>query len=111
MDWRRLSKRLLLSDGKITAREAEILREEVWADGRVTKDELEFLQEVRREARFFVSEEFDALFFDILRRLVLVDGTITDDEARWLRRVVFSDHTATEAETKFLKRLQRDASA
>lgn len=110
MNWMRLAKRLLLVDGTISAPETRILKEEVVASGQpASKEVLGFLQEVRREG-LLNSADFDAFFLEQLRGVVLADGAITDEEARWLRSVLYDDDgEITDLESAFLEQLKRDA--
>jgi hypothetical protein len=110
MNWKRLAKRLILRDGAISHYEAQIVEEETLADGRVDRDELAFLQEVRRGARQ-VAPEFDEFFFRVLKRIVLADGVISEAEAQWLRGIILADGQVTEPEAKFLAELRKEATA
>ena len=108
MNWQRLAKRLILRDGEISSFEARILEEETLADGRVDREELAFLQSLRRQARQ-IAPEFDQFFFRVLKRIVLADGVITDAEAKWLRDIIWADGQVTAAETRFLRELKKEA--
>lgn len=50
-EWRKVAKAFALADGHITQREVEILRAQVLADGAVSKSELDFLLELKAEAK------------------------------------------------------------
>jgi len=108
MNWRRLAKRLILRDQTISSFEAQILEEEIVADGKVDRQELEFLQDLRRSARQ-VAAEFDQFFFRILKKLVLADGVISDAEATWLRGIILADGQVSAPEARFLRELRNEA--
>ena len=48
-DWRKLAKALALADGRIDTRETAIIKNEIWADGKLDKSELEFLLDLEPE--------------------------------------------------------------
>lgn len=108
MNWHRLAKNLMLRDGQIHEREADILKREILADHVVNKEEAEFLVELRRAASG-VHPEFDRFFLAVLKKIVLTDGKVSDAEARWLRKVLFSHAPMTGLETRFLDELRREA--
>lgn len=108
MDWKRLAKRLILADQRISEVEAKILIEEVLSDKTVDRAELEFLGDVRREA-LVIDPEFDTFFFRLVKRAVLLNGTVADAEARWLRSTFFADRQVSAAERAFLEDVRREA--
>ncbi len=50
-EWRKVAKAFALADGHITQKEVEILREQILVDGAVSKSEMDFLQEIKTEAK------------------------------------------------------------
>ena len=50
-EWRKVAKAFALADGHIAQKEVEILRREVLGDGAVSKSELDFLLEIKAEAK------------------------------------------------------------
>ncbi len=59
-DWRNVAKALALTDGHVSEREVEILRKAIFADAKVSKSELQFLKELKQEAKTAV-KSLDAL--------------------------------------------------
>ncbi len=108
MDWPAFAKKLILADQRVGELETAILRRAVLADGKVDREEVEFLVALKREA-VSVHPDFDRLLFDTLKRVGLADGVISDAEARWLRKTLFADRQATPAEVAFLTDLRRAA--
>ena len=49
-EWRKVAKAFALADGHITQKEVEILRQQLLADGAVSKSELDFLLEIKAGA-------------------------------------------------------------
>lgn len=50
-EWRKVAKAFALGDGHISIKEVEALRKELMADGDINKSELNFLLEVKAEAK------------------------------------------------------------
>lgn len=50
-EWRKVAKAFALADGHITQKEVEILRQQIFADGSVSKSEMDFLHELKAEAK------------------------------------------------------------
>ena len=104
-DWRKMAKAILLADGTIDEREVGVLRRELFADGRIDRTELEFLLEVRREAKSAVPN-FQRLLFEAIRSIILKDGSIDAAEADWLRSWIFADGKVDADEKHWLKELK-----
>ena len=64
-EWRKVAKAFALGDGHVSQQEVNILREHLFADGKISKSELDFLHEVKKEAKTSVK---------------LLDDLITDCE-------------------------------
>ena len=50
-EWRQVAKVCALGDGHISTKEVDILRKAILADGTANKSELEFLHEIKEEAK------------------------------------------------------------
>jgi hypothetical protein len=50
-EWRKVAKAFALADGHITQKEVEILREQILVDGAISKSEMDFLHEIKAEAK------------------------------------------------------------
>jgi hypothetical protein len=50
-EWRKVAKAAILADGHVSEKEVDILRTEIFADNKVSKSELEFLKEVKADAK------------------------------------------------------------
>ncbi|HPY39802.1 MAG TPA: hypothetical protein PLM98_04750 [Thiolinea sp.] len=50
-EWRKVAKGFALGDGHVSIKEVDMLRTLVLKDGDVSKSELEFLQEIKAEAK------------------------------------------------------------
>jgi hypothetical protein len=108
MNWPAFAKRLLLDDGRITQREAQLIKRAILADHVVDRAEVEFLVDLKRSARE-VHPDFDSFLFEVLRRAVLRDGVVSDAEARWLRGLFRADGKVSAEEAQFLRDLKQQA--
>jgi hypothetical protein len=107
-EWKKVARRALLSDGRIDLKETTIIREEIFADDRVDKSELEFLFSLRKEAESCV-QAFNDLFFAAVKKHMLSDGAISAAEAKWLRKMIFADGSIDEDEKKLMQALKQEA--
>ena len=108
MKWRAFAKKLLLNDGRIDAVEALFVRRAVAEDGKVDRVEVEFLLDLRRDAKF-VHPDFTRFLYKVLKRSVLRDGSIDAAEVEWLRKMIFGNFLAGPQELAFLEDLRREA--
>ena len=75
-DWRNMSMALIMADGTIGDDEIKVLRKELLADGKIDKDEVTFLVELRNSAqkkakakKVEVNPKFEKFFGDAVRLL------------------------------------------
>ena len=113
-DWRKVALSAFLADGVIDDTEVKILKKELWADGKIDKDEVEFLIDLRNLAqkkakKGKLKSAFEKLFFKAIEQNVLADGSIDAEEAHWLREMLFADKKIDANEKKFLGRLKKGA--
>lgn len=107
-DWKRLAKAAILADGRIDAREVEILRKELFAHHRVDREELEFLADLRHMTPFCV-RTFTEMFFEAVKQHVLLDGVIADKDVLWLRETLYADNRIDADEVALLRSLKEEA--
>jgi hypothetical protein len=108
MKWREFSKRLLLADGSIDEAEARLIKRAILEDKVVDQDEVEFLLELKRDAKA-VHPEFTRFLYAILKKAILKDGVISGGEVAWLRKLIFANLFAGPLEREFLTELAREA--
>lgn len=115
-NWRKLSVALVLADGTIDDDEVKVLKKELWADGEIDREEVEFLIELRNAAqkkakakKEEINAKFEQLFFKAIEENVLKDGQIDAQEAGWLRSMLFADGKIDANEKKFLAKLKKSA--
>jgi uncharacterized membrane protein YebE (DUF533 family) len=107
-DWRKLAKALALADGRIDTKEAEIIKHEIYSDGKIDRSEIEWLIDVRKSGGGSV-HVFDQLVFSAIKTAVLADGNIDAKEAKWLTKFIFADGKVDDGEKKFLADLRTSA--
>jgi hypothetical protein len=108
MNWPAFVKKLLLDNGRLNQREADLLKRAILADRAVDREEAAFLVDLKRSAEA-VHPDFDRFLFEVLRRVVLRDGVISDQEARWLRELIVRDGKLSPAEVVFVADLKKQA--
>lgn len=77
------------------------LREEIFADGKVTKEEVELLWGKKDELEE-ASAEFDSLFAEAVMAWLLDDGIIDKEEAQYIINKITEDDTIDDAELELL---------
>jgi polyhydroxyalkanoate synthesis regulator phasin len=50
-EWRKVAKAFALGDGHVSQDEVNVLREQLFADGKISKSEMDFLYEIKKEAK------------------------------------------------------------
>ena len=50
-EWRKVAKAFALGGGHISQDEVNILRQELFADGHISKSEMDFLHEIKKDAK------------------------------------------------------------
>lgn len=109
MKWPELAKALILARGTIDPGTTGILKEAILRDDAIERQEVDFLIALKKEATA-TSAEFDRLLFDVVKRVVLVDGVISDREAEWMESYLFKDRVLVpDSAIRFLQELKASA--
>ncbi len=98
----------ILTNGKIEGHEVESLRELISADGKIDREEAEFLIHLYRRTDQ-IAPAFEKFFYKVIKQHVLTDGTIGANKATWLRQMIFADGKVNEREKKLLCELKGEA--
>jgi hypothetical protein len=106
-DWKKTAKAFLLADGGIDDREVAVLRKELFADGRVDDVELDFLLELKRDAKRLVPA-FHFLVIDSLKSCCLAGEAIKPGSASLLRRWLLAGKVGY-VEKRYLEELRAAA--
>lgn len=88
----------------MTEEEVKALREEIFADGKVTKEELLDLWE-KKDAQEETTCEFDLLFAEAAMAWLLADGKIDEEEAQFLIDKINEDDDIDDAENELLEQI------
>jgi hypothetical protein len=115
-DWRKLALTLTLSDGVIDDSEVKVLKQELFNGGKIDKQDVNFLIELRGTAQkrakskgVTVNPAFEKLFFQAVEANAITKGKIDTPEARWLRSVLFADKRIDANKKRFLNKLKKTA--
>jgi hypothetical protein len=98
----------ILANGKIEGHEVESLRELISADGKIDRDEAEFLIHLYRRTDP-IAPAFEKFFFKVIKQHLLADVTIDSERAAWLRKLILIDGKVSEREKKLLRELRGEA--
>ncbi len=79
----------------------EALREEIFADGKVTKEEVLDLW-AKKDAQEETTAEFDSLFAEAVMAWLLADGKIDEEEAQFIISKINEDEDIDDAEDELL---------
>jgi hypothetical protein len=106
-DWKKTAKSFLLADGGIDDREVAVLRKELFADGKVDDIELDFLLELRRDAKRLVPA-FHFLVIDGIKSCCMTGDAIKPESVPQLRRWLMSGKVGY-VEKRYLEELRAAA--
>jgi uncharacterized tellurite resistance protein B-like protein len=103
-NFQRIAERVAVNGG-LEDQELGGLRRVVYADGKVNRQEADFLARLRQLMRHRTSA-FDQFFYRAVADHVLADGRLTDYEAAWLRQMVIADAKIDDGERQLLRQLK-----
>src|SRR5262249_43557760 len=96
--------------------EVKILKKELCPDGKVAKDEVKYLVDLRsayqKKAKAVgkkVSPDFEKFFFSAIEKNVLADGKVDGSDSVLLRKMIFADKMVDSGEKKLMTKLKRTA--
>src|SRR5437660_6975820 len=95
----------ILANGRVDGDELEVLRREVYADGKIDRPKADFLVELHKRVQH-KTPGFEHFFYQAIKDHVLTHGRIDAEEAAWLRRLLFTDGKIDDQERKFLHELK-----
>ena len=98
----------ILDTGKVDSRHLEVLRRELYADGKIDRREADFLAELHKRVQR-PNPAFEDFFYKAIKDHILADGRIDAEEAAWLRQLLFADGKIQDEERKFLHELKGQA--
>ena len=95
----------ILENGKVEGNEVELLRQVLYADGKIDTAEANFLVELHKKVQR-ISHAFEKFFYQAIKDYLLHDGKITAQETAWLRQMLMADGKIDEYEKKLLTGLR-----
>lgn len=98
----------VVANGRIEGHEIRLLRELLYADGKIDRDEADFLVGVHKRV-VNRSHQFQQFFYDTIKKHILEDGRITAEETEWIRQMIEHDERLEDEERKFLHQLKGEA--
>ena len=108
-NFRELMERIL-RNGRVEGAEIELLRRQLYADGKIDRREADFLAELYKRVEQ-VTPGFEKFFCQAIKDHILQDGRISAEEAAWLRQLLYADNRITDRERKLLRELRGEARA
>ena len=91
----------ILARGKVDSDHLEALHQSLYTSGAVSRQAADIMIELHKRVQH-PNPAFEHLFYRAIKDHVLVDGRIDAEEAAWLRQVLFADGTIKDEERKFL---------
>ena len=98
----------IMTTGKVDKAELEILRQALYAHGRIDRHGADFLVELHKRVQH-MTPAFDHLFYQAIKDHILAHGRIDTEESAWLRRMLFADGKIDDQERKLLHELKGEA--
>jgi uncharacterized tellurite resistance protein B-like protein len=98
----------VLANGRVEGHDLEVLRHALYADGKINRKEADFLVELYKRAQYH-THAFEQFYYRAIKDHVLANGRVSAGEAAWLREVLFADGTIADEERRFLRQLKGEA--
>jgi hypothetical protein len=98
----------ILATGKVDGPNLEVLRGQLYADGRIDRRGADFLVELHKRVQH-LTPAFEQFFYQAIKEHILAHGRIDAEDAAWLRRLLFADGKLKDEERKFLHELKGEA--
>jgi hypothetical protein len=98
----------ILANGRVDGPELETLRRQLYARGKIERREADFLAELHKRVQH-MTPAFEQFFYQAIKDHILVHGRIDAEEAAWLRRMLLADGKIKDEERKFLHELKGEA--
>jgi len=98
----------ILATGRVDGPELEVLRQQLYAGGKIERREADFLVELHKRVQHR-TPAFERFFYQAIKDHILAHGRIDAEEAAWLRRMLFADGKIDDEERKFLHELKGEA--
>src|SRR2546430_16038489 len=94
--------------GRVDGHELELLRQALYADGKIDRKEADFLVELHKRVQYR-TPAFEQFFYKAIKDHILADGRIRARETAWLEQMLFADDKLEDEERQFLRQLKGEA--
>ncbi len=98
----------IVATGKIDGDGLEVLRQHLYAGGKVDRQGADFLVELHKRVRHH-TPAFERFFYQGIKDHLLADGRIGPEGAAWVRQMLFADGKIDDRERKLLHELRGEA--
>jgi hypothetical protein len=98
----------ILANGRVDSAELEVLRRNLYGDGKIDRRHADFLVELHKRVQH-KTPAFEHFFYQAIKDHILAHGRIDAEEAAWLRRMLLADGRIDDHERKFLHELKGEA--
>src|SRR5438132_713912 len=98
----------IIANGRVDGHELEALCRLLYADGKISRKEADFLVELHKRVQYR-TPGFEQFFYKAIKDHILADGRISAEEAAWLRQMLFADNRIDDEERKLLHELKGEA--
>ncbi len=98
----------ILATSKLDGHHLEVLRREVYAEGKIDRRGADFLVELYKCVQHR-TPAFEQFFYQAIKDHILADDQIDAEESAWLREMLFADGKITDEERTFLHELRGEA--
>ena len=98
----------ILTNGRVDGPELEALRQQLYAVEEIDRQKADFLVELHKRVQH-MTPAFEQFFYQAIKDHILADGRIDAEESAWLRRVLLTDGKIKDEERKFLHELKGEA--
>src|SRR5947209_1364631 len=99
---------LVLRDGKVDGQDLEALRQQVYGNGKISRQKADFLVELHKRVQRR-TPAFEQFFYRAIKDHILAEGNIGREATDWLRQLLFTDGKILDEERKFLHELKGEA--
>ena len=98
----------ILATGKVDTPELEALGRQIYANGKIGRQEADFLVQLHKRVQH-LNPAFEEFYYKAVKDYVLRDDRIDAAASAWLRQMLFTDGEASDAKRKLLHELNGEA--
>ncbi|WP_020470650.1 hypothetical protein [Zavarzinella formosa] len=114
-DYRKLAIDLIAAGGKFDAVESRLLKKALYADGKISHEEVLFVGELRtsmvKRAKGEQTDAIDRFFLACLHDGIIGNGIISAEEVGIIKKLLVADKRLAPSAKKFLENLKKKATS